>query len=236
MSMIQEQARNKVYGQGNKNPGASEGRSFSGVDEQGFSSAQPELESEIEAMNDIGQETQDRTNNLVSTETGEAQEPNNETQEEPRVSDNQTNEIKTDIDHRVDVATTNNEEPTRYNLRGKKISYNHRFVHQFLTVNEFSEWHVHNQDIDCDNVFAQKFLQTCKSSLRQLLIDDSSNIDNHIAMTHFVFNQMNAKAGVKKLGNKAIAALSKNAASWTKRNLLSQFYSPNSQGNKGYRR
>jgi hypothetical protein len=79
-------------------------------------------------------------------------------------------------------APNNNDEPPKpYNLPGHPIDYGHGFAHQFTQLDSITP-------------------QGPQS-------DIATNLQNRILAVSLVFNQMGAKAGVKKYGNKAIEAI-----------------------------
>jgi hypothetical protein len=84
-----------------------------------------------------------------------------------------------DDEHEKEGAPTGT---VRYNLRGKKINYAHKYANmQFTQVGEI----------------------TPKKPAQQTGVD----LHNHLVTTGFLFNQMTAKAGIKAFGDKAIEAI-----------------------------
>jgi hypothetical protein len=79
-------------------------------------------------------------------------------------------------------APNNNKEPPKcYNLQGNRIDYGYQFAHQFTQL---------------DSIIPQGPQS-----------NTATNLQNDILAVGLVFNQMGAKVGVKKYGNKAIQAI-----------------------------
>jgi N-acetylglucosamine-6-phosphate deacetylase len=81
----------------------------------------------------------------------------------------------------VPVFVDNTQPQPRYNLRGKRINYDHRYDHQFTQV----------------TAILPKKPQT------NPVID----LQNHILVAGLIFNQMGGKKGIKLHGDKAIDAI-----------------------------
>lgn len=84
-------------------------------------------------------------------------------------------------DNNMPVFANDDQPPPRYNLRGKKINYEHRFDRQFTQVTSILP--------------------------RKPVSDPVSDLQNHILATGLIFNQMSAKKGIKLHGEKAITAI-----------------------------
>jgi hypothetical protein len=101
--------------------------------------------------------------------------------EEPQVTteeEAQPTTVNEDEEHTAETTTQQ-----RYNLRGHKISYDHRYAHQFTLLNGIVP--------------------------KGPTTDTKTDLQNHILAVGLVFNQMSAKAGVKRFGDKAVEAIVK---------------------------
>ena len=86
------------------------------------------------------------------------------------------------VAHDIDPESETEDITPRYNLRGNKITYSHRFASQFTQIHE-------------------------EAPPKRPRFDTANDLLNHTLATGFLFNQMSAKAGVKTFGDKAVNAI-----------------------------